>query len=133
MNRINIFVGHYGSGKTEVALNFAVELQKKGHSVILVDLDIVNPYYRTKDAKEQMEELGIEVLSPTYANTNVDVPSLPPDLLKVFVQKEVQVVFDVGGDEEGAGALGQFFSHFSQENYNLWGNQYEKTLDANPG
>lgn len=120
MNRITIFVGHYGSGKTEVAVNYAVKLKNEGNDVIIVDLDIVNAYYRTKDNEKMLNDIGIEVISPTYANTNVDIPSLPAELLKVFADKSKKIVFDVGGDDAGATALGRFFSYFSQENYQMY-------------
>lgn len=120
MERITIFVGHYGSGKTEVAVNYAIKLKEEGNDVIIVDLDIVNAYYRTKDNEKMLNDMGIEVLSPTYANTNVDIPSLPPEMLKVFANKDKKIVFDVGGDDAGATALGRFFSYFSQEKYEMY-------------
>jgi len=120
MERITIFVGHYGSGKTEVAVNYAIKLKEEGNDVIIVDLDIVNAYYRTKDNEEMLRSRGIEVISPIYANTNVDIPSLPPELMKVFDNKDKKIVFDVGGDDDGAIALGRFFSYFSQERYEMF-------------
>ena len=120
MNRITIFVGHYGSGKTEVAVNYAIKLKEEGNDVIIVDLDIVNAYYRTKDNEEMLQKMGIEVISPIYANTNVDIPSLPPELMKVFDTKDKKIVFDVGGDDDGAIALGRFFRYFSQEKYEMY-------------
>lgn len=120
MNRITIFVGHYGSGKTEVAVNYAIKLKEEGNDVIIVDLDIVNAYYRTKDNEEMLRKMGIEVISPIYANTNVDIPSLPPELMKVFDTKDKKIVFDVGGDDDGAIALGRFFRYFSQEKYEMY-------------
>lgn len=120
MERITIFVGHYGSGKTEVAVNYAIKLKEEGNDVIIVDLDIVNAYYRTKDNEKMLTDMGIEVLSPIYANTNVDIPSLPPEMLKVFANKDKKIVFDVGGDDAGATALGRFFSYFSQEKYEMY-------------
>ena len=120
MQRITIFVGHYGSGKTEVAVNYAIKLKEEGNDVIIVDLDIVNAYYRTKDNEEMLLKKGIEVISPIYANTNVDIPSLPPELMKVFDKKDKKIVFDVGGDDDGAIALGRFFSYFSQEKYEMY-------------
>ena len=120
MQRITIFVGHYGSGKTEVAVNYAIKLKEEGNDVIIVDLDIVNAYYRTKDNEEMLRKKGIEVISPVYANTNVDIPSLPPELMKVFDSKDKKIVFDVGGDDAGATALGRFFRYFSQEKYEMY-------------
>lgn len=119
MSRLNIFVGHYGSGKTEVSLNYAMELKKQGKDVIIVDLDIVNAFYRTKDAEKILNEAGIEVITPAYANTNVDIPALPADIFKIFTDKTKTIVIDVGGDDDGAVALGRFFGYISQEDYKL--------------
>ncbi|MBQ4110407.1 MAG: hypothetical protein IJC74_05935 [Clostridia bacterium] len=119
MSRLNIFVGHYGSGKTEVSLNYAMELKKQGKDVIIVDLDIVNAFYRTKDAEKILNEAGIEVITPQYANTNVDIPALPADIFKIFTDKSKTIVIDVGGDDDGAVALGRFFGYISQEDYKL--------------
>lgn len=119
MSRLNIFVGHYGSGKTEVSLNYAMELKKQGKDVIIVDLDIVNAFYRTKDAEKILNEAGIEVITPQYANTNVDIPALPADIFKIFTDKTKTIVIDVGGDDDGAVALGRFFGYISQEDYKL--------------
>ena len=78
MKRINVFVGNYGSGKTEISLNVAKQLNDDGKSVILFDLDIVNPYFRSSEHQERLEKEGIEVIGPTYANTAVDLPTLSP-------------------------------------------------------
>lgn len=111
---ITIFTGHFGSGKTEVALNFAVL-----NSATIVDLDIVNPYFRTNDAKNELAELGIEVIASQFANTNVDLPSLPDKIFSVFNSSE-PVVFDVGGDEEGASALGRYNPYFIKNGYEMY-------------
>ena len=84
MKRITIVTGHYGSGKTNFAVNLAVDLCRKGKSVVLVDLDIVNPYFRSADFKEQLTEMGIEMICPVYANTNLDIPALGADIYSVF-------------------------------------------------
>ena len=83
-NRIHIFTGHFGSGKTEVALNFALQEKKKGKDVVIVDLDIVNPYFRTNDARNVLMKNGIKVVANNYASSNVDMPTMPLDILSVF-------------------------------------------------
>ncbi len=110
---IYIITGHYGSGKTE----FAVNLAKKLKNPVIADMDIVNPYFRTADVKEKLEAEGIKVITPEFANTNVDVPSLPPDIIGAL-QGDRDVVLDVGGDEDGAVVLGQYKKYFS-DNYEM--------------
>ena len=117
--RLNIFCGHYGSGKTEVSLNFAVKLANEGKKVSIVDMDIVNPYFRTADAKRILEEHGIELIASEFANSNLDIPTVPQEVKKCFYDTEREIVFDVGGDDDGAYALGQFNSFFQNEGYNM--------------
>ncbi len=117
--RIHIVVGHYGSGKTEFAVNYAIKLKQDFERVYIVDLDIVNPYFRTNDVKNQLESFGVSVIVSPYAGTNVDVPSLPSDIYKVFADTSSAVVFDVGGDDDGAIALGRYKQYFEQEPYEL--------------
>ena len=104
---ITVYVGGYGSGKTQLALNKASELAAAGRPTVLVDLDIVNPYFRSMDHRRQMEAKGIRCLGPTFANTTVDIPALPAEILSVFDSGE-DVVMDVGGDPVGATALGGY-------------------------
>lgn len=105
--RITLLCGHYGSGKTNVAVNLAVALRKYHERVAVADLDIVNPYFRTKDSRGQFEDLGIRLICSEYANTNVDIPALPQDMYAVTDDKSLRVVIDVGGDDRGALALGR--------------------------
>ena len=114
-SRIHVIVGHYGSGKTEFAINYALSLKETYQKVYIVDLDIVNPYFRTNDERKKLEELGICVIASPYASSNVDVPSLPADIYRVFAEKDAAVVFDVGGDDDGAIALGRYKQYFDAE------------------
>ena len=107
MKRITLFAGHYGSGKTNIAVNFAFDLRKKGLPVIIADLDIVNPYFRTADSRNELQEAGIELIAPEFANTNLDIPALPKELYRVTAEKDKHVVLDIGGDDSGAVALGR--------------------------
>lgn len=106
-SQIKIICGHYGCGKTNLTLNLACDTAKKGERVTVVDLDIVNPYFRTTDYSKQLSGLGITVISPTLAGTTLDSPSLSAGIFSAF-DGEGTVFFDVGGDDVGAGALGRF-------------------------
>ena len=106
--RITLFAGHYGSGKTNIAVNWALEMKKHEERVMLADMDIVNPYFRTKDSMKVLEENGVQLISSEYANSNVDVPALPAETYGVLQNKEVRAVIDVGGDDRGALALGRY-------------------------
>lgn len=117
--RIHIIVGHYGSGKTEFALNYAIKRRESGAKVTVADLDIVNPYFRTNDAKDLLEQKGISVLASPYAGSNVDIPSLPANISRLFDDKSSEVVLDVGGDEDGAVVLGRFHQQFEEEGYEM--------------
>lgn len=108
LGRITLFAGHYGSGKTNVALNFARMLKREGGRVIVADLDIVNPYFRTKDSAAQLAAEGIELVVSDYANSNVDFPALPKEIYAVVADAQGQLVIDVGGDDRGALALGRY-------------------------
>lgn len=118
-HRIDIFSGHFGSGKTEVALNFAIKQREAGKKVTIVDFDIVNPYFRTNDARGCLEEKGIQVIANAYASTNLDMPTVPLNILSVFDNKDTAVIFDVGGDDDGALALGQYKRYFDAQGYKM--------------
>lgn len=116
MKRITIFSGHYGSGKTNLAVNYASMLGGKGYPVSIADLDIVNPYFRTKDSEELFASKGIELISLPFANTSVDLPSLPSAAYGLFDRKDRKVIIDLGGDDRGALALGRFVPRLVEEN-----------------
>jgi len=115
--RITIFTGHFGSGKTEVAVNYAIQLARMGRRTAIVDLDIVNPFFRTADARKSLEEEGILVITPMYANTNVDVPSLPAEINKIFEDKSYYVVLDIGGDDLGARVISRYHDPIVRDDY----------------
>lgn len=116
MKRITLFAGHYGSGKTNLAVNYARYLRKKGLAVIIADLDIVNPYFRTADSADELTAEGIELIAPEFANTNLDIPSLPREMYRVTDEKDKFAVMDIGGDDSGAMALGRFAPEILEEN-----------------
>ena len=123
--RITIFAGHYGSGKTNIAVSYALYLKKNGYPVKIGDMDIVNPYFRTKDSAQELQDAGIELISPAFANTNVDLPALPQQLYALVWNKDSYAVLDVGGDDRGAYALGRYADFIKQEN------DYEMIFVAN--
>ena len=118
-SRIKILVGHYGSGKTELALNMARSIHDAGHRTALVDLDIVNPFFRSAEQGAWLDANGIRLLAPTFALTAVDIPALPAEILSVFPDKKLHTVFDVGGDDAGALALGRYNRQFIENGYEL--------------
>ena len=118
--RISIFTGHFGSGKTEVAVNYALKMSALYPKSAIVDFDIVNPYFRTADAKLQLEEKGIWVVTPKYANTNIDVPALPAEINTLFEKKEYKVVLDVGGDDLGARVLSRYVEDIQKDDYEMF-------------
>ena len=122
MSRITIFAGHYGSGKTNVAVNYALRLKNQlpairtHNSVAIADLDIVNPYFRTVDAEKILSENGIRLIVSEFAESNVDLPSLPAEAYSVIDDKTLLAVLDVGGDDRGALALGRYSPGILSEN-----------------
>ena len=118
--RLTLFAGHYGSGKTNIAVNYALLLAAEGKQVCIADLDIVNPYFRTKDSARVLEDAGVELISPKFANTNVDLPALPAESYRLVQDKSVYGIMDIGGDDRGAYALGRFVPSILQEdNYRM--------------
>lgn len=119
MKRITLFAGHYGSGKTSIAVSYAKYLKSKGLNVKIIDLDIVNPYFRTKDSEADLKEWGIEVISSAYANTNLDAPALPKEISAAICEKDTYLVIDVGGDDRGAVALGRYAPDIKEDDYEM--------------
>ena len=105
--RVLLLCGHYGSGKTNIAVNLAQEIKREYPIVTLADLDIVNPYFRSKDSSQELEESGIRLICSNYANSNVDIPALPPDLYALTDDRRMRAIIDVGGDDRGALVLGR--------------------------
>ena len=114
--RLTLFAGHYGSGKTNIAVNYALLLAHEGKKVCIADLDIVNPYFRTKDSQKELEAAGIDLISPQYANSNVDLPALPAASYRLVQDKSSYGIMDIGGDDRGAYALGRFVPSILEEN-----------------
>ena len=118
--RLTLFAGHYGSGKTNIAVNYAMHLAGEGKRVCIADLDIVNPYFRTKDSARELEAAGIRLISPQFANTNVDLPALPAEAYRLVTDKSEYGIMDIGGDDRGAYALGRYVPAIVEEdNYRM--------------
>ena len=118
--RLTLFAGHYGSGKTNIAVNYALHLAAEGKRVYIADLDIVNPYFRTKDSAAVLEKAGVHLVSPHFANSNVDLPALPAEAYRLVTDKSIYGIMDIGGDDRGAYALGRYVPAMKEEgNYRM--------------
>jgi len=118
--RLTLFAGHYGSGKTNIAVNYAIALAKEGKQVCIGDLDIVNPYFRTADSAKELEKAGVTLISPQFANSNVDLPALPAEAYRLVEDKNIYGIMDIGGDDRGAYALGRYVPAIKEEgNYRM--------------
>jgi len=113
LKRVLVFVGNFGSGKTELALNAALRAARSGRTE-LIDLDMVNTYFRLSERGEFVRSKGIRLVSPNYVGTNVETLSLPAEVSSAFDQDWDTVIFDVGGDPVGATALGRFHESFME-------------------
>jgi RecA/RadA recombinase len=107
LGKATVVTGHYGSGKTNLAVNLALDCAAQGEKVCIVDLDVVNPYFRTADFAELFEGRGVRMIAPLYANSNLDIPALCFDM-DALLDNHDRVILDVGGDDAGAAALGQY-------------------------
>ena len=116
MKRVTLFAGHYGSGKTNIAVNYALKLRETHERVLIADLDIVNPYFRTKDSIGELTAAGIRLISSEYANSNVDLPALPTEMYAITDDTASWAVVDIGGDDRGAYALGRYQPAILEEN-----------------
>ena len=114
--RLTLFAGHYGSGKTNLAVNYAIALAAEGKKVCIADLDIVNPYFRTADSEAELKQAGVELIRPQFANSNVDLPALPAEAYRLVQDKRAYGVMDIGGDDRGAYALGRYVPAIREEN-----------------
>ena len=118
--RITLLAGHYGSGKTNIAVNMAMDLKKQADNTAIADLDIVNPYFRTLDSKNELEAAGIRLIVSAYANTNLDIPALPQEMYSIVHDKTMHSIVDVGGDDRGALALGRLSAMIREEDYDMF-------------
>lgn len=120
MSRIRIFSGHFGSGKTEIAINYALNMAKFGKKVAIVDIDIVNPYFCIRAIKDLLEDAGIRVISSNLSYVNAELMVIPSEVNAIFNDKSYEVVIDIGGDDVGAVVLGQYNQYFKKESYEMY-------------
>ena len=118
--RISVFTGHFGSGKTEISVNYAFLLKKLGFNVAIVDLDVVNPYFRTAYVRKQLLSAGIKVIAPINSGTNAEAITLSSEINSVFRDKQLRVIFDVGGDESGARVLSVYKDQLNLDDYDIF-------------
>ena len=116
--RIQIITGHYGSGKSEFAVNLALKYAKDNLKVALADLDIVNPYFRSAEKKELLEENGVRVIATGFSGA-MDLPAVTPEVLSIFDDKSYKGIIDLGGDPEGANILGRYENQLEREDFDL--------------
>lgn len=107
---ITVITGHFGSGKTEIALNLAMEARSANTKVAVADLDIVNPYYRSRDARAILEENDIELIAPAERLAAADLPIVSAEIFRIIYDPKYTLIVDAGGDKDGATALGQFYN-----------------------
>lgn len=118
--RIRIVIGHYGSGKTEFSVNYAVKLAKMGKRVGLVDLDVINPYFRSREKTDILNEMGIKVLGSNLKGNALDIPAVSGDVLVPIQDASYEAIFDVGGDPAGARALGVYHELLEKDGYDMF-------------
>lgn len=116
---VYIVTGHYGTGKSNIAVNLAVQAKRQGRETILVDLDIVNPFFRSADCAKLLKDAGIRTIVPPFANTGADLPALSGQIDTALRQKETCVILDVGGDDAGAAALGRYAGAVAADSYEM--------------
>ena len=116
MKRITVFAGHYGSGKTNIAVNYSLYLSSLGIDTVLCDLDRVNPYFRAIDSQNELRDKGVGIICSRFANSSVDLPSLPAELYSITDDKSKNFVLDIGGDDRGAYVLGRLAPKIIEEN-----------------
>ncbi|MBP1757466.1 MAG: hypothetical protein H6Q62_322, partial [Firmicutes bacterium] len=137
--RITLFVGAYGSGKSEVSVNYALWLARhvrtSDQRVVLCDLDTINPYYRSADAKTVLAENQIELIASIYVNTNVDVPAVPAGIFSVFDDESILAVLDIGGEDLGARVVGSLRERLAGQDFaiNLVVNPFRLTTNTPEG
>lgn len=118
-HRLTIVTGHYGTGKTELSVNLALALAEEGERVALADLDIVNPYFRSRERRELLEAAGVRLVATPQALADADVPALPAELHAVLEDRTLRGVLDVGGDPSGARVLARYRAKILREDYQL--------------
>jgi len=118
--RIKIIIGHFGSGKTEISINLSLFVKEQHAKVALSDLDVINPYFRSREVRSHLEKFGIELIAPQGKIATADLPYVSGELNRVIIDSEYKVIIDVGGDKDGAVALGQFYNQLKNQDYQMY-------------
>ena len=119
--RVRLFIGHYGSGKSEVSINYVTKLRELvGGEVAIADLDVVNVYFRSREKKDMMKQLGITPIDSSIQTTTLDVPAVSAEVMRPLHDNKVNYVVDVGGDNVGARVVGRFSEHFKESDYDMF-------------
>lgn len=118
--RIRIIIGHYGSGKTEFSINYGVKLAQDGKKVAIVDLDVVNLYFRSREKAEALKDLGIKIIGSSVGGSALDLPAVSPEVLTALQDKSYEAILDIGGDPAGARTLGRYYHHLQREEYDMF-------------
>ncbi len=118
--RIKIITGHFGSGKTEIAINLALAERNKFSKVAIADLDVVNPYFRSRDEREFLAESGVTLIAPEGKLSTSDLPIVSGAIYGVINDIEYRLIIDVGGDQDGATALGQYYNDLQRTDYQMY-------------
>lgn len=119
--RVRLFIGHYGSGKSEVSINYVTRLREQVEGeVALADLDVVNVYFRSREKKDLMKKLGITPIDSSIETTTLDVPAVSAEVMRPLRDKTTNYVLDVGGDNVGGRVVGRFAEHFNSDEYDMF-------------
>lgn len=118
LKALTIICGHYGTGKTNLSVNLAMDAAREGRKVTLIDMDVVNPYFRSSDHKDMLESLGVRVIAPMFANTNVETMAISPEVADAL--NDGTVIIDVGGDDTGSTVLGRFREQIETIDHDMW-------------
>ena len=118
--RLRFIIGHYGSGKTEFSINYAIKLAEMGKKVALADLDVVNLYFRSREKTKILEKLGVKVIGSSIEASAVDIPAISAEIVTPMQDDTYEAVMDVGGDPAGARVLGRYNEYFIEGNYDMF-------------
>ncbi|WP_077368671.1 nucleotide-binding protein [Anaerosalibacter sp. Marseille-P3206] len=118
--RIKVITGHYGSGKTEFSVNYAVKLASEGKKVALADLDVVNLYFRSREKEDILSELGVKMISSSVKASAVDIPAISAEVYGPLQDESYETILDVGGDPAGARVLGRYNPYLIEGNYDMF-------------
>ena len=118
--RLVIVIGHYGSGKSEFSVNYAVKMKEQYENVSIADLDIINPYFRSREKREFFERIGVKIFDSSIRNTAIDLPALPAEIMGVILNQNERSIIDVGGDPVGARVLARYAEQIKNTDYDMF-------------